>query len=581
MAAVTVHQEMSSLVRGGICRPFRSLKCISVAIFTLCSIILVLLYKGNINWMSLKPKNKVSRTATAKPSAQPVSTCSFDSLSPEELLVFDSLKDVIFWPETPSLKSDSSLNDTSDPRRSSFTILPRSGGGSWRVGDQLQVSITIRDFHGRPKKSGGDVLLARLHNSAFHAGVAGHVVDHRNGSYSAFFSLLWEGRAQVEVVLVHPSEAVTVLQKLTKEQPDRIYFNSLFRSGSVSETTTCNVCLTGTQQKFCDYSDLRTGEPWFCYKPHKLDCDARISHARGGFRQNLKPTEEKLFQCDVNMKVSIPASGPENIDVLPNPKAQKINVPIYKHGNRMTFKTRPSGYYYKGAWQALDGTRVHQFNSSAISQCLEGKAVLFYGDSTVRQWYEYLTNSLPDLKEFDLQTSKQSGPLMALDYVNNILVTFRSHGPPIRFASSSVSQLQYVANELDRVIGGSNTVVVIGVWSHFSTFPVEVYVRRLLNIRKAVARLLNRAPGTTVVVRTANPKEMTLYESLTNSDWFSLQRDKILREIFRGTKVQLVDAWEMILAHHLPHKLHPDSDILKNMVDVLLSFACPLADIQL
>ncbi|PWA14642.1 hypothetical protein CCH79_00014334 [Gambusia affinis] len=531
---ISTHQEMLPLMRGVTCRPFRSLKVISVALFTFCSILMVLLYKGNIDWMMFKPTNKVSRTATVKPSAQPVSTCSFDSLSPEELLVFDSLKEAIVWPETPSLKSDSSLNDTSDPRRSSFTILPRSGGGSWRVGDQLQVSIAIRDFHGRPKKSGGDVLLARLHNSTFPAGVAGHVVDHRNGSYSAFFSLLWEGRAQVEVVLVHPSEAVTVLQKLTEEHPDRIYFNSLFQSGSVSETTTCNVCLTGTQQRFCDYTDLRTGEPWFCYKPHQLDCDARISHARGGFRQTLKSTEEKLFQW---------------YDI-----------------NRLTFKTPPSGYYYKGAWQALDGTRVHQFNSRSISQCLKGKAVHIFGDSTVRQWYEYLTNSLPDLKEFDLQTSKQSGPLMALDYVNKISVTFRSHGPPIRYASTSVSQLHYVANELDSVLGGTNTVVVIGVWSHFSTFPVEVYVRRLLNIRKAVARLLSRAPGSTVVIRTANPKEMTLYESLTNSDWFSLQRDKVLREIFRGMNVRLVDAWEMILAHHLPHKLHPDSDILKNMI---------------
>ncbi|XP_007571340.1 NXPE family member 3-like isoform X2 [Poecilia formosa] len=557
------HQEMS-LMKGGICRPFRPSKYGSIALFTLCSILLLLLYKRNIDWTSVKPTNKVS----LKPTAQPVSTCSFDSLSPEELLVFDSLRDVILWPETPSLKSNFSLNDTSDPRQSSFTILPRTGRGNWRVGDQLHVSIRIRDFHGRPKKSGGDVLLARLHNSTFHAGVAGHVVDHRNGSYSAFFSLLWEGRAQVEVVLVHPSEAVTVLQKLTEEQPDRIYFKSLFQSGSVSETTICNVCLTGTQQNFCKYTDLRTGEPWFCFKPHKLDCDARISHAKGGFRQNLQSTEEKLFQCGVNMKVSIPALGPENIDVLPNPK----------DGKGMTVKAHPSGYYYKGAWQALDGTRVHQFNSSTISQCLKGKAVHIYGDSTVRQWYEYLTNSLPDLNEFDLLTSKQSGPLMALDYVNKILVTFRSHGPPIRFASLPVSQLHYVANELDSVIGGTNTVVVIGVWSHFSTFPVEVYIRRLLNIRKAVVRLLSRAPGTTVVIRTANPKEMTLYESLTNSDWFSLQRDKILREIFRKTNVRLVDAWEMILAHHLPHKLHPESDIVKNMIDVLLSFVCPVAD---
>ncbi|XP_008399528.1 NXPE family member 3-like isoform X2 [Poecilia reticulata] len=561
---------MSSPMKGGICRPFRPLKYSSVALFMLCSILLLLLYKVNIDWMSFKPTNKVCSTATVKLTAQPVSTCSFDSLSPEELLVFDSLRHVILWPETPSLKSDFSLNDTSDPRQSSFTILPRSGGGSWRVGDQLQVSIRIRDFHGRPKMSGGDVLLARLHNSTFHAGVAGHVVDHRNGSYSAFFSLLWEGRAQVEVVLVHPSEAVTVLQKLTEEQPGRIYFQSLFRSGSVSETTTCNLCLTGTQQSFCNYTDLRTGEPWFCFKPHKLDCDARISHAKGGFRKNLKSTEEKLFQCGVNMKVSIPASGPENINVLPNSK----------DGNEMTFKVRPSGYYYKGAWQALDGSRVHQFNSSAISQCLKGKAVHIYGDSTVRQWYEYLTNSLPDLKEFDLKTPKQSGLLMALDYVNKILVTFRSHGPPIRFANLPVSQLHYVVSELDSVIGGTNTVVVIGVWSHFSTFPVEVYVRRLLNIRKAVARLLSRAPGTTVVIRTANPKEMTLYESLTNSDWFSLQRDKMLREIFRKTNVKLVDAWEMIVAHHLPHKLHPESDIVKNMIDVLLSFVCPVADFE-
>lgn len=165
---------------------------------------------------------------------------------------------------------------------------------------------------------------------------------------------------------------------------------------------------------------------------------------------------------------------------------------------------------------------------------------------------------------------------MAFDYVNKIRVTFRSHGPPIRFGSMSVRQLHYIANELDRVVGGSNTVVVIGIWSHFSSFPIEVYIRRLLNIRKAVGRLLTRDPETLVVVRTANPKEMTLYESLTNSDWFSLQRDKILRAIFKGMKVRLIDAWEMIVAHHLPHKLHPESDIIKNMIDVLLSFICPL-----
>ncbi|CAI5673926.1 unnamed protein product [Oreochromis niloticus] len=236
----------------------------------------------------------------------------------------------------------------------------------------------------------------------------------------------------------------------------------------------------------------------------------------------------------------------------------------------------PSGYYYQGVWRALDGTTVSQFNtSSAITQCLKGKVVHLYGDSTIRQWFEYLNTALPDLKEFILQNSKQVGPFMTLDYANNILVTYRCHGPPIRFSNVPTSELRYIANELDKVVGGRNTIVVLGIWSHLSTFPVEVYIRRLQGIRKAVVRLLSRAPSTLVVIRTANPKALTLYETLTNSDWYSLQRDKVLRAMFKGLNVHLVDAWEMVVAHNLPHSLHPQPPIIKNMINVLLSYICP------
>ena len=98
-----------------------------------------------------------------------------------------------------------------------------------------------------------------------------------------------------QVTLVHPSEAVTVLQRLNVEEPDRIYFKSVFRSGSLSQTTACNVCLRPTQQPQCNYTDVRTGEPWFCYKPQNLSCKARITHSMGEFKQNLKAKEEKLF----------------------------------------------------------------------------------------------------------------------------------------------------------------------------------------------------------------------------------------------------------------------------------------------
>ncbi|XP_028427136.1 NXPE family member 3 [Perca flavescens] len=496
--------------------------------------------------------------------------CTFQPLSPNDALEERLLLDSIAWPKTPLLPAPLCLEKTSDPAHSSFTILPRRGGGQWHVGDQLEVRIKISDFDGCPKKSGGDFLLARLHNQKLGAGVVGQVVDHLNGSYSAVFPLPWEGDAEVEVTLVHSSEAVTVLNRLTSEQPDRISFKSLFRSASLSETTICNVCLRPTKQPLCNYTDLRTGEPWFCYKPKNLSCDARINHAMGNYKQNLRANEEKLFQSRVNLKVYLQASGPANVTVLPTKKGTILLLPLLKNSSSVK-----SGYYYQGVWRALGGTTIRQFNNSTISQCLKGKEVHMYGDSTIRQWFEYLNAALPDLKEFNLHSLKQVGPFMALDYANNILVTYRCHGPPIRFSNVPTSELRYIANEIDGLTGGNNTVVVFGIWSHFSTFPMEVYIRRLQSIRRAVVRLLDRAPGTVVIIRTANPKALTLYETITNSDWYSLQRDKVLRAMFKGLNVHLIDAWEMVLAHHLPHNLHPQPPIIKTMMDLLLSYICP------
>lgn len=239
-------------------------------------------------------------------------------------------------------------------------------------------------------------------------------------------------------------------------------------------------------------------------------------------------------------------------------------------------KSGPSGYYYQGVWQAIIGTSVQQFNTSSdISQCLKGKKVHLYGDSTIRQWFEYFRAALPDLKEFNLRGPMQVGPFMALDYANNILVTYRCHGPPLSYTIVPTAELRYVANELDGLTGGSDTVVALSIWAHFTPFPIEVYIRRLQSIRRAVVRLLDRAPDTLVVIRTANPRALTCTMALGYSDWYAVNGDKVLRAVFKGLNVRLMDAWEMCLAHHLPHDVHPPPPIIKNMINVLLSYICP------
>ncbi|XP_029969975.1 NXPE family member 3-like [Salarias fasciatus] len=519
-------------------------------------------------YTKIVPKDEVDPITTARVTSKHqrnLSFCSLQHLSPEEAVEENFILNSIAWPETPPLLPPRSINDTSDPAHSSFIILPNEGGGQWIIGDRLEVRITMFDHHGHSKKYGGDVLTARLHSPALDAGVAGQVLDHLNGTYSVVFPLLWEGSAQVEVTLVHPSEAVAVLHRLIYDQPDRIAYNALFRSGSVNETTICGICMRPTQHPLCDYTDVRTGEPWFCYKPKTLSCDHRITHTAGPVREATL-LKSNLFQRGVNLKVFIGASGPAQVTVL----SKKEDQP--EAGSRSV--SGAAGYYYKGVWQSLRDTPVHQFNTtSAITECLRHKEIHMYGDSTVRQWFEYLLKVQPDLHQFDLHNPAQSGPLLALDYKNNIKVTFRCHGPPIRFTVSS-SEMRYIANELDGVAGGANTVIIFGIWAHYGTFPIEIYIRRLMTIRKAVLRLLARAPDTLVIIRTPNPKSSHGFEEFSASDWYSIQQDRVLRTIFKGINVHLVDAWEMTLAHWLPHNTHPEPPIIKNMMNVKLSYIC-------
>ncbi|XP_029969173.1 NXPE family member 3-like isoform X2 [Salarias fasciatus] len=495
--------------------------------------------------------------------------CTFRPLSPKEIDEENTLLNSIAWPNTPSVPLPVSLNDTSNAARSNFVILPRPGGGSWLVGDQLEVMIKMFDFKGRPKTHGGDFFLVRLHNRTVEAGVAGQVVDHLNGTYSAVFLLPWEGKSQIEVTLVHPSEAIPFLQRFAGEKPNGVDFYSTFHSGLLTQKTMCSVCLPPTQQPQCNYTDLNTGELWFCYKPQNLSCDARINHF-SIYQNPPKAKEDILFKNGVTMNVGIPASGPAHVTVFPKMKgelAATTNKDI----------PGPAGYYYKGLWSSLSGATVKRFNNaSAISQCLKDKVVHMYGDSTVRQWLEFLSRELSDLKVYNLHNMKQSGPYVALDYARNIFVTYRCHGLPIRIVPSPVTELHYVANELDGITGGKTTVVVFGVWAHFTTFPIKYYIRRLMSIRKAVVRLLARAPATRIIIRTANLKNSpSPFSAQLGGDWPSLQRDKILRTMFKGMDVYFVDAWEMTVAHYLKHDIHPPRPIIKNMIDVVLSYICP------
>lgn len=221
----------------------------------------------------------------------------------------------------------------------------------------------------------------------------------------------------------------------------------------------------------------------------------------------------------------------------------------------------------------------------------------------MRQWFEYLIAFVPGKSsffkefeknvkmkcyhifhvsyifltaEFNIHSPIKVGPFIAMDIKNNILLQFRLHGPPIRSSPVFTTKLRYIANELDRIQGGSDTIVLLSVWAHFNTYPIEMYIRRIRHIRKAVVHLLDREPDTLVVIRTPNLQKVNKKNCLFGSDWFSLQIDAVLRAMFHGLNVQLLDAWEMTVAHRFPHDIHPAPTIIKNMINLVLSHICPV-----
>ena len=217
-----------------------------------------------------------------------------------------------------SQRSKSIFNHTlslpTDPKRSFFKVVFIQ---TYRLCDTLKVYIEARNGQNQTKSSGGDYFWAWIHNRHLHASAAAdQIVDHENGSYTATFRLHWTGDATVIVQLIHSREAVSVLRYLRDNYAARSSKKGKFISGNITRITPCHVTTdmylgelnqvsspedivskghrghetststsngnhlnkspnlpTKYYRTFCDFTDDKTGFPWFCVKPDDLSCD--------------------------------------------------------------------------------------------------------------------------------------------------------------------------------------------------------------------------------------------------------------------------------------------------------------------
>ncbi|XP_038178133.1 NXPE family member 2 [Arvicola amphibius] len=456
------------------------------------------------------------------------------------------------------------LSTTTSAQESTVTIFnPRD---TYCVGDQLDVLLVAKDYSGRKKEYGGDFLRARISSPALKAGASGKVTDFNNGTYLVSFTLFWEGPVSLSVLLMHPSEGVSALWRARNQGYDRIIFTGQFLNGTAPVFTKCGLTLN-TNAEQCQYLDARDHEAFYCLKPPHVPCEALTHMKTNNNNVSYLSLQEQFLFRRVNMAVEMVKSL--TITVLPGnrneTKKKKCQV-----GMKTPF---PSGYTFKGRWISTFCEQKEFSNINDITNCLTRKLIYLMGDSTLRQWVYYLSKVVKTLTLFDHHGTGMFQTHVLLDVKRHILVQWKKHGHPfVTKKLFSVKDDNYIPREIDQVAGDSRTAIVITFGQHFRPFPINLFIRRAINIRKAIERLFLRSPETKVIIKTENIREVNENAEIF-SDFHGNIQNLILRNIFRDLNVGIIDAWDMTIAYRC-EDVHPSTSVVESQVAMFLNYIC-------
>uniref|UniRef100_A0A670KN63 NXPE family member 2-like n=2 Tax=Podarcis muralis TaxID=64176 RepID=A0A670KN63_PODMU len=456
------------------------------------------------------------------------------------------------------------IKTTTSAKNSKATIL--SPKDSYCIGDPLIVQLDLYNHLGNRKEYGGDFLQARIYSSSLKAGVSGHIEDHKNGTYLVHFTLFWEGKVRASLRLINPSEGVSALWAARKRGYNKIGFRGRFLKGTLDVFSDCGFNIA-TKEELCEYLDRRDKESFYCVKPKNVSCDALVSlKSYNKPISYLTALEKRLFDRS-NIGAEIPqAFGDISVAACKKTMAsEKCQVGMNSPS--------PSGFVWQNQWHPVF-CNVSTFNTlERINTCLERKLIYLLGDSTVRQWIEYLTKRVNTLKYLDSHGAGKHRNLIAVDMERNIQIQWKKHNHPLVTASEyMVRDHNYVAREIDLVAGDKDTVVVIGLGQHFRPFPIELFIRRAINARGAIQRLLLRSPDTKVIIKGENTREVSIEQEIF-ADFHGYAQHLALKDIFRDLKVGFVDAWDMTVAYGM-NILHPPDHVVGNQIDMFLTYIC-------
>ncbi|XP_071965499.1 NXPE family member 3-like [Antedon mediterranea] len=476
---------------------------------------------------------------------------------------------------------------------------------TYNLCDKIHVVIQAMDQFKRNKTEGGDYFRAKMYTTGLLASgtTDGKIVDYNNGSYSAFFTLRWSGKIAINVMLINSREAIEAMNRVRNVKPTRFVYDGTFVAEKLKKVVRCHVELPSSKHT-CDYTDKRTGEPWFCEKPSNMPCSA-YSYHRGnthlGGRETravFKPTESRLFRdnnaienpcfvvvMNINLlcfrygkkstgvkKIYVNESNEQTLCIESSSECRRNNK--FKVERKLA-----AGFYFKDKWYSNECTLKNITVQLALSSgCLKHKRLYFFGDSTIRQWYEYFVSKVENTtsQKYTAGATWYTGPLYANSTKNNMTFFFRIHAYPIRARTMRVDDIKYTANEIDDIIADQNTIIFVCLFAHFEATSLQVYSRRLKTIKNALLRLYQRSPKTIVFMKSANTRSYGGAVGAVNvGDWLAMQFDGEMRKMMADIpNLYIIDVWDMTNNHRVGDNIHPPQIIITEYIRIVLSLIC-------
>ncbi|XP_078520615.1 NXPE family member 4-like [Lissotriton helveticus] len=458
------------------------------------------------------------------------------------------------------------LDNTTCTEKSKVSILsPRE---RYCIGDEVTVQLDMHDYLGNRKKYGGDMLRARIYSPDLMAGASGRITDLHNGTYHVQFTLFWAGKVKISLFLIHPSEAVAALWRARHSGFKTVDHKAKYTNATHSIDVKCAYDLD-TEEEVCNIMENRDEYPFYCIKPAHMPC-ATITQmtSYATYKSYFTDLERPLFDRS-RIRAAIP-HGLQDLNVI---QCSNEAAPAKEKCRTGMKHEVPAGYFLRNVWHPVYCSMNRFPSLEDKNGCLKGKSLHLVGDSTTNQWTHFFIDKLTTLKDIDLHLKELHRKRLMVDTDRNIQIRFQKHGNPFLCLSFySVLENPILPEMIARVGGNKDTVITFTVGAHFRPYPLHIYIRRALNIRKALQELLLRSPETIVVLKTENTAfEPKAIETL--NDFNGYIQYQIMNSLLKDLKIGTVDAWDMTTAF-ATNNMHPPPDMIENEINLFLTFLC-------